>query len=1175
MSLVPSRVPVRTFPFSLEPNLPVRRAADLLVLNSCRRADGAGYLHGDRRGCLRGTRETVLNDIEPWAKDSNKSPVFWLNGLAGTGKSTIAQTVSERFFADGLLGASFFCSRDFKDRSDLHFIFPTLAFQLAHKYPTFRSALVPLLRSNPDIAFESLYNQMGKLIAGPLESAGISTVIVIDALDECKDEEPSSAVLSVLGRFVGQIPSVKFFITGRPEPRIKTGFRLPLLEDATKVFVLHDVHPSLVNNDIQLFLKHELSELARRHQLEGWPSDERISLLCHRAAGLFVYAVATVKFLDSNTHLPERRLDMIIDSPNCTVPEGRARFKHETTLDSLYTSVLKTAFSVEDPEVDSKVRSTIGAVVLLVNPLPPSGVAGLIGLIPREVIQFLTLVQSLFALDDDFDQPVKPFHKSFPDFVTDPSRCLDKRFHISPENLHLELAMNCLRVMNEGLKRNLLSLPNYALNSEIENIWMRIETHTSIALRYASQSWHHHLAAARGDVTDVVSRLHLFLREKFLAWLEVVSVLGAVRGAVAGLEELMPWIQKVCFGCLCSAPNTKVPWNQVTRDEQLLDIAKDCFNFATRFFEPINISAPHIYHSALELSPLSSTVRKFYHHQRLTPFPRVGIGIPDSWDPSTSVSSADYTHESSITWSPCGQFVVTQTKESVETRDVLTFELTSTLQPTEPTSQLTGTVAYSPDGRSLACASNIAIVVWDIQTGGVVKEIHRNKTVVNSLVWSLDGKSISTVGWDRQEGINGLTVRYDVALGIAQPPMSFQSQDDPHLWAHDDLFRIMTTVRDDEACTIDILEVGSALTKIESFPIQLGGRDSEIKSFSPSTYRTSVWVYRKLSSLLILDIRTSKGLLDKGGAFASHCFSSEGSLFAASREGSVHIWKYDTGHYFPWGVFPSPAGSSPHFLFSPTSPSVLGHFRDVLKLWRLSDLSVAPTTQSRQLGTFSYSGAYMVTARRGGCTVTLTNILSQTPSQFIDTNVEIFGLGLAGSVLLVMGPEAVVAWLMTEDGLVNGVFGNSRAGLGDSIWTVSTSLFSVWDPIFSVKGENGVIKSDGDTPHVYNTRTGAVFEHTQVPAHSNGPWYSLSDIARAWHRPYDYTAHNTPPKDDWGTSRIALKEGWVKNREGKHLLWLPVEWRVMERYGVRWFSDIATMRFLSPQGEPVIAIKLY
>ena len=492
----------------------------------------------------------MLNEIESWAKDFNQSPVFWLNGLAGTGKSTIAQTVSERIFADEQLGASFFCSRDFEDRSSLRFIFPTLAFQLARGFPKFRAVLVPLLQSNPDVAHESLYRQMEKLIVEPLRSTDVSTVIVIDALDECKDDEPSSAILSVLGRVVEQIPRVKFFITGRPEPRIKTGFRLPLLVDSTDVFVLHDVHPSLINNDIRLFLKHELSGLAQRRRLEGWPSDEHINLLCRRSAGLFVYAVATVKFLDSNTHLPKKRLDAIANLPECTVPEGKTRFKPNTTLDSLYTSILETAFSEEDPEVDPKVRSTIGTVVLLVNPLPPLAIAELISLDPEEVILFFTLVQSLLILGEDPSQPVKVFHKSFPDFSTDPSRCINTRFYISPGNMHPELAMNCLRLMGGGLERNLLSLPDYALNSEVKDLQTRIKDQISTALQYACQSWHNHLIAAKEDVTNVVSWLHFFLEQKFLAWLEVVSVLGAVRGAAVALEQLIPWIQEVCFAAL-------------------------------------------------------------------------------------------------------------------------------------------------------------------------------------------------------------------------------------------------------------------------------------------------------------------------------------------------------------------------------------------------------------------------------------------------------------------------------------------------------------------------------------------------------------------------------------------------------------------------------------------------
>jgi len=526
-------------PFKLY--LLAHHTAVLLVLNTCRRARGAEYSHGGRRGCLKGTRETVLNEIESWVKEFNHSPIFWLNGLAGTGKSTIAQTVSEWIFADGQLGASFFCSRDFEDRSDLHFIFPTLAFQLAHKFHKFRSALISLLLSNPDVAHESLYRQMERLIVEPLRSADVSTIIVIDALDECKDEEPSSAILSVLARLVKRIPKVKFFITGRPEPRIKTGFRLPMLVNSTSIFVLHDVNPLLINSDIKLFLKHELSELAARRRLERWPSDKQIDLLCRRAAGLFVYAVATVKFLDSNIHLPEHRLNAIVQLPGCTAPEGK------TTLDSLYTSILRTAFHEGDSEVYSRVRSIIGAIVLLVNPLPSSAIAKLVGLDPREVVLFLTLVQSLLALCEDSDQPIKSFHKSFPDFITNPSRCTDARFYISPNEMHLELVMGCLRTMNDGLEQNLLSLPDYILNSEVEDLETRVDDRISIALRYACLSWHSHLTETDGDVSDVVSYLRIFLEDKFLAWLEVVSAIGAVGGAVVGLERLVLWLEEVRF----------------------------------------------------------------------------------------------------------------------------------------------------------------------------------------------------------------------------------------------------------------------------------------------------------------------------------------------------------------------------------------------------------------------------------------------------------------------------------------------------------------------------------------------------------------------------------------------------------------------------------------------------
>ena len=484
-----------------------------MILNQFRSAKGAEYRHSGRKGCLKGTRRAILDEIEHWSTDSGSPPIYWLNGLAGTGKSTIAQTVAERLFADDQLGASFFCSRDFEDRSNLHSIFPTLAVQLARKYTEFRSIFVPLAWFDPGIAYESLCNQMKKLIVQPLIESAISTVIVIDALDECKDEEPASAILSVLGQFVSEIPKVKVFVTGRPEPRIRNGFRLPLLEKVTDVFILHEVKSSLVNSDIQLFFKHRFTELAGHQRgLDGWPTEEQLDLLCERAAGLFVYAVATIRFIDHRHKTPKRQLDHLLQSPESSVFEGRTKFTANATLDSLYTSILQEAFSDDDPEDDPKVRSVLGAVVLAANPLSPSAIAVLLGFDIEEVFLLLSSAHSLLTLHEDIDHPVRPFHKSFPDFIVDPARCANPRFHVYPPDQHKELLIGCLELMNRSLEQNMCKLPDGLINSEVDDLGGRTKKYIHRPLEYACRSWHKHLIdTTPAHRPEITLALHHFL----------------------------------------------------------------------------------------------------------------------------------------------------------------------------------------------------------------------------------------------------------------------------------------------------------------------------------------------------------------------------------------------------------------------------------------------------------------------------------------------------------------------------------------------------------------------------------------------------------------------------------------------------------------------------------------
>jgi len=325
--------------------------------------------------------------------------------------------------------------------------------------------------------------------------------------------------------------------------------------------------------------------------------------------------------------------------------------------------------------------------------------------------------------------------------------------------------------------------------------------------------------------------------------------------------------------------------NQVSRNEELLDIASDYLNFVTRFFEPISVSAVHIYHSALELSPLSSIVRRLYCDLRHTPFPRVVTGIGDSWVQSIHLCSMRSGRP--YTWTPCSRFVAALADEGVEIRDALSSELVSTLAASG--APVDSKLAYSSDGSLLAHLSD-TLTIWDIQTGGIAKEVQCEKSYNNSMVWSSDGQTIG-IAWDSAVHV------YDVASGTMRFVGTLRSSGGLRLWAHDRSFRAMATALDWRASTVQIFEAGSDLTKIETFRFESRWLDHWIESFSPKTHQISIRTHEPSSltfpdtdKFLVLDIRSSKCLLEERGNFKFHRFSSDGSLFITGTPGSLECW---------------------------------------------------------------------------------------------------------------------------------------------------------------------------------------------------------------------------------------------------------------------------------------------
>ena len=509
----------------------------------------AGHDCGNRQGCLEGTRKEVLGDIELWLASEHGQRVFWLNGLAGTGKSTIAQTFADTIFVYGQLGASFFCSRDFEDRSNLQKIFPTLAFQLACQYPDFRKEILRVLKERPNAGQGSLCSQMEKLIVGPLKVTQISTLIIIDALDECKDEEPASAVLSILSRYVDQIPAVKFFITGRPEPRIRSGFRLESLAPITEVLKLHEVKPEAVDRDIGLFFRTQLAKLSRDRSdfdlTEDWPSPSDVKILCKKAAGFFIYASTVVKFVASESDPLPERLATITSLPDSTIEEGKSG------VDQLYTKVLQQAFShihMDNHQQSLHFQTVVGTILLLFNPLSMKGLSELMGCSPQRIRSTVRSLHSLLLVPEDIEVPIQVFHKSFPDFLTNSDRCQDRQFLVQPANHHTKILLACLRFMEKRLKKNICNLDDYAVPREIKDFATHKKAYIGDGLEYACQFWTRHLLVTPSSglhIEEVQKTIEKFFREHLLHWVEVLALTGHLSVGVYAMNDVEQWYNMV------------------------------------------------------------------------------------------------------------------------------------------------------------------------------------------------------------------------------------------------------------------------------------------------------------------------------------------------------------------------------------------------------------------------------------------------------------------------------------------------------------------------------------------------------------------------------------------------------------------------------------------------------
>ena len=568
-----------------------------------------------------------------------------------------------------------------------------------------------------------------------------------------------------------------------------------------------------------------------------------------------------------------------------------------------------------------------------------------------------------------------------------------------------------------------------------------------------------------------------------------------------------------------------------------------------KYFEPIKVSAIHIYHSALELCPTSSIVRSLYYEQcnRIAYSPRVVVGTPDSWDKAASVSICDDNYWNCV-WSPCSQFIATHTGKVIEIRNQLTLEVSTTLQPTETTLKPMGRLAYSPDGHFLACASNGFILIWDIQTGGVVREIECGSYLV-SLAWSLNGRTVGVIDWpggdkartwtSGYEAWRANVITYDLTSGrqlfsgplYPRSTLCLSESVELHLWAHEESFRTIHMRKHSYfdgggLVEVDIFEVNHALVNIRSFSLTSTGCSYPDISLSPTTCRIAI---SDENVLHIFENWNSTCMLEEMGWFTYHNFSSDGSLFAAFKHPNVvHIWKYGSLHFLPWKKFTF-MDILTSLQFSPDLLSFMQCSGTTLNVWRLHDLPLLPTTSRSPQAGLTCSGQIV---QASGNFITIVNPHSR-PSRVavVDAGAEIQAFILTGNVLLVAAEWIITAWLVPPAGFVDGCRLVDR---GDALWVIQVS-----DPWVGVAGKVGFIHTDLG-PHIfYHTETGEVLNLDYSTTTFWGRFLTRHFDGDDYRHFHNLPQSHALPQSCWETSR----GGWVKDSEGRCRFWLPVDWR--------------------------------